>query len=86
MSPLPLAALQLVLVEACAAVLAELVVVESSALPGSPEWVVLRGVRVHLFLAVGELAVFVVASAVDIEFAEVGDVEALLDVLFWRPS
>ena len=41
MSPLSLAALQFVLVEACAAILAELVVVESSALPSSPEWVLL---------------------------------------------
>ena len=80
--PLSLAALQLVLVEACTAILADFVVVESSALSGSPEWVLLAGVCVHLSPAVSELAVFIVTSAIDEEFAEVGNVEPLLDVLF----
>lgn len=84
--PLSLAALQLVLVEACTAILADFVVVESSALSGSPEWVILAGVCVHLGSAVSELAVFIVTSAIDEEPAEVGDREPLLFILLrcWK--
>ena len=79
-----LAALHLVLIHARDSVLAELVVVEGSALSCSPEWVVFAREGVHLFLTVSECAVFVEAATVNVEFAQVSDVEPLLRVLLHR--
>ena len=81
MSPDLLAALELMLVEACVSILAELVVEEVFALSRSPEGVVNTGKCVHLLSAVGKCAIFVEASFVDMELTQVSHVESLLHIL-----
>ena len=81
MPALSLAALQFMLVEARNAVHASLVVVEGAALSSLPEWVGLARVSVHFLSAMSKCAVVVRASAVDVEFAEICDVELLFLVL-----
>ena len=81
MSPELLAALELMLVEACVSVLAELVVEEVFALSRPPVWVFHTGKCVHLLPAVGKWAVLVEASFIDVELAQISYMESLLDVL-----
>ena len=76
-----LAALELMLVEACVAVLAELVVEEVFALPRSPEGVLNTGKCVHLLSAVGKCAMFIETTFVDMELTQISHVESLLYIL-----
>ena len=86
MSPELLAALELMLVEACVAILAELVVEEVFALSSSPEGVLNTRKCVHLLSAVGECAMFIETTFVDMELTQISHVESLLHILLrsWK--